>query len=61
MNHTSSIEQVLAVLKLLNIQQFKIDFDPAALIFKSQNGLAPKYIILAISQNSHYSDCSNSP
>ena len=42
-NYTSPFEQVLAELKLLNVQQ-SIDFDSAALIFKAQNGLAPKYI-----------------
>ena len=42
-NYTSPIEQVFAELKLLNVQQL-IDFDSAALIFKAQNGLAPKYI-----------------
>ena len=42
-NYTSPIEQVFAELKLLNVQQL-IDFDSAALICKSQNGLAPKYI-----------------
>ena len=34
---------MFAELKLLNVQQF-IDFDTAALIFKAQNGLAPKYV-----------------
>ena len=42
-NYTSPIEQVFAEFKLLNVQQ-SIDFDSAALIFKAQNGLAPKYI-----------------
>ena len=42
-NYTSPIEQVFAELKLLNVQQL-IDFDSAALIFKAQNGIAPKYI-----------------
>ena len=42
-NYTLPIEQVFAELNLLNVQQL-IDFDSAALIFKAQNGLAPKYI-----------------
>ena len=42
-NYTSPIEQVFTEIKLLNVQQL-IDFDSAALIFKAQNGLAPKYI-----------------
>ena len=42
-NYTSPIEQVFAEFKLLNVQQL-IDFDSAALIFKAQNGLAPKCI-----------------
>ena len=37
-NYTLPIEQVFTELKQL------IDFDSAALIFKTQNGLAPKYI-----------------
>ena len=42
-NYTSPIEQVFAEFKLLNVQQL-IDFDSAALIFKAQNGLAPRYL-----------------
>ena len=42
-NYNSPIEQVFAELNLLNVQQL-LDFDSAALIFKAQNGLAPKYI-----------------
>ena len=42
-NYTSPVEQVFVKLKLLNVQQL-IDFDDSALIFKAQNGLAPKYI-----------------
>ena len=42
-NYTSPIEQVFAEFKLLNVEQL-IDFDSAALIFKAQNGLAPKHM-----------------
>ena len=56
-SYTSPIEQVSAELKLLNVQQL-IDSDSAALIFKSQNALAPKYIsdMFVSSNNIHGHD-----
>ena len=40
----SPIEQIFIDYKLLNVQQL-IDFDTANIMYKSQNNLAPQYII----------------